>query len=344
MKTTVKLFFVLSALAAQLLLPAQSEVNRAQLALFGQLPEVMESASNPLTEAKTDLGRMLYFDPRLSKNHDVSCNSCHGLDTYGQDNLPFSPGHKGQLGGRSSPPSYNAAGHISQFWDGRAADVEEQAKGPVLNPVEMAMPSEEAVVAVLKSIPGYVDAFGAAFPGDADPVTYNNMAMAIGAFERKLVTPGRFDAYLAGDDSALTAEEQAGLETFLNTGCQTCHMGPYVGGSLYQKLGLVKEWPDKSDLGRYEVTGNEFEKLFFKVPSLRNVAETGPYFHNGSIETLEEAVSVMAEYQLGRELDEATVDSIVTFLKALTGDIPEAYVAKPELPESSASTPKPDPT
>jgi len=333
-----------TVIAALLAASAHAEVNQAQLAFFGQLPAAMESATNPLTEPKIDLGRMLYYDTRLSKNHDVSCNSCHGLDTFGQDNLPGSPGHQGQTGDRSSPSSYNAAGHIAQFWDGRAADVEEQAKGPVLNPIEMAMPSEAAVVAVLKSIPGYVDAFAAAFPGEADPVTYNNMALAIGAFERKLVTPGRFDAYLAGDQAALTAAEKAGLEAYLATGCQTCHMGPYVGGSMYQKLGLVKAWPDTSDLGRFSVSGNEFEKLFFKVPSLRNIAETGPYFHNGSVATLEEAVGLMAEYQLGRELDDATVASIVTFLKALTGEIPEAYVAKPELPASGANTPAPDPS
>jgi len=339
----IRTFFAVVA-GVLLFASVQAEVNRAQLALFQQLPAVMESAENPLTEAKTDLGRQLYYDTRLSKNHDVSCNSCHLLDAYGQDNLPVSPGHQGQTGGRSSPPSYNAAGHIAQFWDGRAPTVEEQAKGPVLNPIEMAMPDEATVVAVLKSIPGYVDAFAKAFPGDADPVTYNNMALAIGAFERKLVTPGRFDKYLAGDDSALTAAEKEGLEAFLNTGCQTCHMGPYIGGSLYQKLGLVKPWPDTSDLGRYEATGNEFEKMFFKVPSLRNIAETGPYFHKGQITTLEEAVSAMAEYQLGRTLDEATVKSIVTFLGALTGEIPVTYIAEPQLPESSSSTPAPDPT
>jgi len=323
---------------------AQAEVNRAQLAIFQQLPAAMESSANPLTEAKIDLGRQLYYDPRLSKNQDISCNSCHLLDAYGQDNLPVSPGHRGQTGGRSSPPSYNAAGHIAQFWDGRAPTVEEQAKGPVLNPIEMAMPDEASVIAVLKSIPGYVTAFGEAFPGEADPVTYNNMALAIGAFERKLVTPGRFDQYLAGNDDALTAEEKAGLEAFLNTGCQTCHMGPYIGGAMYQKLGLVKPWEDTSDLGRFEATGNEFDKMFFKVPSLRNIAETGPYFHKGQVATLDEAVSLMAEYQLGRTLDDATVKSIVTFLGALTGEIPVSYIAEPELPASSESTPKPDPS
>ncbi len=313
-----------------------------QVKAFAPLPAVMESSKNPITEEKVTLGRMLYYDPRLSKGQDISCNTCHMLDKYGVDGEPTSDGHKGKRGDRNSPTVYNAAGHFVQFWDGRAADVEEQAKGPVLNPVEMAMPSEEYVVKVLKSIPGYVEAFKAAFPGEKDPVTFDNMALAIGAFERKLVTPSRWDKFLKGDATALTEAELAGLNEFLDANCQSCHMGAYVGGNLYQKIGVMKPWPDTSDTGRQQVTGNAADAMMFKVPSLRNVAETAPYYHKGTIATLPDAVNKMAEYELGKQLTESQVNSIVTFLKALTGEIPTDYIKEPELPKSTAKTPKPD--
>ena len=259
--------------------PAPTEQAAAEVAkpeppkhasYFGALPENMASTSNPGTDDKVALGRMLYYEKRLSKNHDISCNSCHQLDNFGVDSEPTSPGHKGQRGGRNSPTVYNAALHVAQFWDGREPDVEAQAGGPVLNPIEMAMPSKEAVVTTLKSMDAYVEAFGKAFPGEEDAVTYSNMQAAIGAFERNLVTPGPFDAYLAGDVSALTDAQKAGLDRFVETGCTTCHMGPGVGGSMYQKLGLVNAY-ETEDVGRSAVTGNEAEKYFFKVPSLRNV-------------------------------------------------------------------------
>ena len=187
--------------------------NRAQQ-VFGVLPDAAPSESNEATEEKITLGRMLFFDPRLSKNHDISCNSCHGLATYGVDGEATSPGHQGQRGGRNSPTVYNAALHVAQFWDGRSPDVEDQAKGPVLNPIEMAMPSEAATVAVLKSVPGYAEYFAEAFPDDEDPITYDNMARAIGAFERGLITADRFDAFASGQDEALSDEELAGLSLF----------------------------------------------------------------------------------------------------------------------------------
>jgi cytochrome c peroxidase len=191
------------------------DVDAAKLRAFGVLPVVMESTANPLTEEKISLGRMLYYDPRLSQAHDVSCNTCHLLNRYGVDQGPVSTGHSGLKGNRNAPTVYNAAGHVAQFWDGRAADVEAQAKGPVLNPVEMAMPSEKYVASVLKSMPEYVDAFKKAFPGEKDPVSFDNMATAIGAFERKLVTPGRWDKFLTGDQAALSEAEKAGLNKFL---------------------------------------------------------------------------------------------------------------------------------
>ncbi len=317
-------------------------VDPAKLQLFEPLPEVMVSSTNPITEEKVALGRMLYYETRLSKSHQIACNSCHKLDNYGVDGQSTSDGHKGQKGDRNSPTVYNAAGHLAQFWDGRAADVEAQAKGPVMNPVEMAMPSEKVVIAVLESMPEYVEAFKKAFPEDKTPVTYDNMAKAIGAFERKLVTPSRWDKFLRGDQAALTDEEKAGFNAYADAGCQTCHVGAYVGGNLFQKLGAVKPWPDDSDPGREKVTKSPADHMVFKVPSLRNIEKTGPYFHNGKTATLEQAISTMAEYQLGKTLSDAQVRSISLWLKSLTGEVPAEYIKQPPLPQSTKKTPEPD--
>jgi len=304
----------------------------------------MPDAKNPITEATVALGRMLYYETRLSKNHDVSCNTCHPLDDYGADRQPVSDGHRKQTGTCNAPTVYNAAGHFVQFWDGRAPDVEEQAKGPVLNPVEMAMPSEKAVVAVLRSMPEYVAAFRKAFPGAKDPVGYDQMARAIGAFERKLVTPSRWDKFLQGDRAALTDAEKAGFNKFLEVGCATCHAGTHLGANSFQKLGQVKPWSHTADLGRYAVTRQDADKMVFKVPSLRNIEKTAPYYHDGSVKTLEEAVRLMAEHQNGRLLVQAEVESIVAWLKTLTGPIPQDYIKPPALPASTEATPKPDPS
>lgn len=290
-------------------------------AAFAPLPTLADSAENPVTPEKVTLGKKLYLDTRLSKDQDISCNSCHNLKTFGVDNEPTSPGHKGQRGGRNSPSSFNAALHATQFWDGRAANVEKQALGPILNPGEMAMPSEAAVIERLKKDKGLVAEFQKAFPNQTDPVTYANVGNAIGAFERTLITPSRFDDFLKGDENALTPEEKKGGALFAQTGCVACHNGAAIGGAMFQKLGLVKPYPSK-DLGRFEVTKNEADKMMFKVPSLRNVAKTGPYFHDGSVKTLDEAVSKMAEHQLGKNLTAEQVKEIVTFLNALTASDP----------------------
>jgi cytochrome c peroxidase len=317
-------------------------IDPIKLEMFQPLPDSMPSDTNPITDEKVALGRMLYYEPRLSKSQEISCNSCHLLDKYGVDGQPTSEGHKGKFGDRNSPTVYNAAGDFVQFWDGRAADVEEQAKGPVTNPVEMAMPSEKQVIAVLKSMPEYVAAFRKAFPQEENPISYENMAMAIGAFERKLVTPSRWDKFLRGDSQALTDEEKTGFNVFMETGCQACHSGAYLGGSMYQKLGLVKPYPDTSDPGREKVTKNEADRMVFKVPGLRNVAETRPYYHSGKVQSLGQAVSRMAEYQLGKSLDDGQVRSIVAWLKTLTGEIPAEYIKMPVLPPGTGKTPKPD--
>jgi cytochrome c peroxidase len=321
----------------------RAEVRKKAKGIFGTLPKVAENPDNPVTDEKVTLGKTLFFDARMSKNHDISCNSCHGLATWGVDNEPTSPGHKGQRGDRNSPSVYNAALQIAQFWDGRAADVEEQAKGPVLNPVEMAMPSGDYVLEVLGSIPGYAPLFAAAFPDEENPITYDNVGNAIGAFERTLMTPARFDAFLADDDEALTDAELAGLDTFINTGCVTCHNGADVGGGMFQKLGLVEPY-ETEDTGRFKVTGKETDRYVFKVPSLRNVEKTGPYFHDGSITDLNEAIRLMAKHQLGVELDEARILSIRAFLGSLTADLEAEVASAPELPESGPDTPAPDPS
>jgi cytochrome c peroxidase len=319
--------------------PKQGEIDPAALReraikLFGVVPREFANSSNPITEAKITLGRLLYYDGRLSKNGEISCNSCHMLDAYGVDSLATSPGHDGRFGDRNSPTVYNAAGHLAQFWDGRAADVEAQAKGPVLNPVEMGMPDEASVEAVLAAIPGYVEAFGTAVPDEPSPVTYENMSKAIGAFERRLSTPGPIDTWLAGDDQALSPAALAGLKLFMDSDCQSCHGGFNFGGTMYQKLGTEKPWPGLKDDGRAAVTGDERDRFVFKVPSLRNIEKTGPYLHDGSIDSLRDMVAKMVQHQTKRSApySEEEMANMLAFLAALTGELPTEYIKKPELP------------
>lgn len=331
----------ISTLVVLSLSASAADIEPARLRRFSPLPSVIPSKTNSITPAKTDLGRMLFYETRISLSHKISCNTCHLLDKYGVDLEDVSDGHNGLEGTRNSPSVYNAAGHFVQFWDGRAPDVEEQAKAPVLNPVEMAMPDEASVVAVLKSIPGYVAAFKRAFPTESDPVTFGNFAEAVGAFERQLVTPSRWDRFLKGDKAALTDVEKAGFNTFYDSGCATCHSGTYLGGQMYQKAGVVKPWPNQKDTGRHMVTKRAEDRMMFKVPSLRNVEVTPPYFHDGSVASLDTAIRHMGEYESGRSLSPVETASIATFLRSLTGTIPTALIKRPRLPASSPSTPKP---
>jgi cytochrome c peroxidase len=317
-------------------------IDSSELTAFAPLPDVAPVAAGTPTAEMVSLGRLLFFDPRLSKSQKISCNSCHDLATYGVDNQPTSDGHRGQRGTRNSPSVFNASLHFAQFWDGRAPDVEAQAKGPVLNPVEMAMPGEPVVVKVLTSMPEYVAAFDRAFPGDRQKVTYDNMARAIGAFERELMTPSRWDQFLKGDRTALTPEEQAGFRTFVAAGCKTCHAGALLGGSFYQKLGMVKPFPRTADPGRAKVTGSASDQFMFKVPSLRNIEKTAPYFHDGATAGLDQAVRDMGEYQLGRTITPDETKQIIDFLKVLTGMVDPEYTRPPKLPPSTAATPKAD--
>lgn len=308
------------------------------------LPEQAPApADNPTTPEKVELGRLLYFDPRFSMTGTVSCNSCHNLMLGGDDNRPVSMGVHGKMGGRSAPTVWNAAFASSQFWDGRAATLEDQAKGPVANPVEMGMPDVENAMDRVRAIPGYKPYFVKAFGGD-NPLTVDNAAKAVAAFERTMITPNSpYDRFVKGDKSALSEQQQRGMQLFADTGCVSCHSGPAFNGPAMQAgTGFfmkfptfadneyVKKYELTRDKGRFDVTHDKADMHLFKVPTLRNVALTAPYFHNGSVKTLDEAVRVMAKTQLNKDLDDAQVGDLVAFLDGLTGEFPQQ--ALPRLP------------
>jgi cytochrome c peroxidase len=273
------------------------------------------------------LGKQLFFDRRLSRNADTSCSSCHPLDRGGVDHRAISIGTAGRIGVRNAPTVFNAARYVAQFWDGRAATLEEQARGPLTAEHEMAFAPAE-LVARLRAIPGYSAAFARAFP--EQPLGFEQVTGALAAFERTLVTPARWDRYLRGDRTALSAAEVRGARVFADVGCVQCHTGELVGGAMFQKVGGQLAWPNQRDQGRYEVTHLAADRMVFKVPSLRNVAVTAPYFHDGSVSDLGEAVRMMARHQLGFELEPDEVTAIVTWLGALTGEVPD--VTPPALP------------
>lgn len=303
----------------------------------------VDNPDNPVTPVKVKLGKMLYHDPRLSKSGLFSCNTCHNLATYGVSNLPVDIGHKWALGPVNSGTVFNAAFYKAQFWDGRAKDLEEQAKGPILEPVEMAMPSEQAAVDRIKSIPEYRKLFAKAFPKDKEPLTYDNIAKAIAAFERTLLTPSRFDKFLLGDKKVLNDEEKKGLKLFVDEGCASCHNGIALGGD-FQKLGVVKPYKSTSpSKGRYDVTKKPEDMNVFKMTTLRNIEMTYPYFHDGQIWGLDEAVKIMADIQLGKTLKDDEVRAITAFLRSLTGEIPKDALELPVLPPSTKDTPRPSP-
>jgi len=290
--------------------------------------------------AKVELGKQLFFDPRLSKSGVISCNSCHNLSMGGSDNLPTSVGHNWQQGPINSPTVLNSSMNSLQFWDGRAKDLKEQAGGPIANPKEMAS-SHALATEVVASIPQYREAFKQVYKSDT--VTADAITDAIAAFEKTLVTPNsRFDQWLKGDQQALTQTELDGYRLFKDTGCAACHNGPAVGGTLFMKMGMVKPYETANPAaGRVDVTGNEADRLVFKVPTLRNVELTYPYFHDGAYWKLEEAVDVMARVQLGRELRPDEIGKIAAFLKTLTGEQPSFPL--PILPPSSNDTARPQP-
>lgn len=321
---------------------ADKELPKKAKGFFKPLPDQIESPrDNPATPEKVELGKKLFFDPRLSLSGIVSCNTCHNLATYGSDNLSTSLGHKFQTGGRNAPTAVNAGFHFVQFWDGRAKTLEDQAKGPILNPLEMAMPDEKFTLNRLKAIPEYVSDFNKAFKGEKETLTYNNLAKAIAAFERKLVTPSKFDKFLKGDEKALSSKEKAGLKMFMAKACITCHNGVAIGGGMFQKFGLVNPYPHQKDEGRFKVTKKAEDKFVFKVPSLRNINRTYPYFHDGKVWDLGEAIKIMGKSQLGLDLKKEEIASIKDFLGSLTGEMPKDTLMLPVLPPSTSGVSKP---
>jgi cytochrome c peroxidase len=325
--------------------------RQAALALLGSLLAANTMAApgdiKPIRPAQdvnlalVELGKKLYFDPRLSKSGFISCNSCHNLSMGGTDNLKTSIGHNWQQGPINAPTVLNSSLNVAQFWDGRAADLKEQAGGPIANPGEMAF-THTLAVDVLNSIPGYVNEFHLAF-GTEEPINIDQVTTAIAEFEKTLVTPNsRFDQFLMGDFDALTEQEKKGYKLFKGSGCAACHNGPAMGGTSFQKMGVVEPYQTNNPVeGLAAVTGRDADRFRFKVPTLRNVEMTYPYFHDGEAETLTEAVDIMGRLQLGKKYTDDENAAIVAFLKSLTGDQPSFIL--PVLPPSTEKTPLPKP-
>lgn len=319
--------------------PTGVVVDSAKLSLFAALPEKAPASNNLPSDEKIALGRVLYHDARLSKGHDVSCNSCHDLAKYGVDGTDFSLGTGKKKQARNTPTLFNAALETTQFWDGRFETTEEATRSMLLDPAVMGG-VDKRIVDTLKSIPEYVDAFKKAYPDAAEPVTIDGAVNAIAAFTRTLLTPGPWDKFLKGEQTALTDDQKKGFTKFVDVGCPTCHVGALVGATMFQKLGKEKPWPDQSDKGRSLVTKSPSDDMMFKVSSLRNVEHTAPYFHDASAKTLEEAVKTMATYQLAKDLSDDDVKSIAGWLKTLSGTVPEGVATKPPEYASTAKTPK----
>ena len=307
--------------------------------IFSPLPQMMVSEKNPITPEKIKLGKTLFYESRISVDGTVSCIKCHPISLYGADGLKKSIGNNCKVNPRNAPTIFNAAAQISAHWIGNRTDVEDQAKQSVIGPPSFGLPSYEALEKKLKEIKGYNHLFKKAFPKDDHPMTVDNFAKAVGAFERTLVTPSPFDAFLKGNKGALKEKEKRGLKTFIEGGCITCHSGQYVGGQMYQKFGIVEPYwkytkSETIDEGRFVVTKNESDKYLFKVPVLRNVAKTAPYFHDGSVDKLEDSVLIMGKVQLGKDLTRSQIEDIIVFLISLTGKISEEALEVPLLSTS----------
>lgn len=316
--------------------PDEDLIARAK-AVFGPLPASMPSADNPITPEKVRLGDMLFFESRISVDGTVSCAKCHPPGLYAADGLRKAIGNHCKENPRNSPTILNAADQISAHWIGNRTSVEDQARQALTGPPAFGMPNNESVEKVLKGMKEYVALFKAAFPQDKDPVTVENFAKAVGAYERTLMTPAPFDDFMQGNAGALSEQQKRGLRAFMDTGCLTCHFSPYLGGKLYQKFGVFEPYQKYTksaqvDEGRYAVTKNESDRFLFKVPVLRNVAMTPPYFHDGSVDRLVDAITIMAKVQLARDLTTGQADDIAAFLHALTGKLPESLARVPALP------------
>jgi len=305
--------------------------------IFGPLPQSMPSEQNPITPSKVKLGKLLYYETRISVDGTVSCAKCHPISLYAADGLKKSRGNNCKENPRNAPTILNAAAQISAHWIGNRTGVEDQAKQALVGPPSFGMPSYESVEKIFKGIRGYVILFQEAFPEDKEPVNVDNFAKAIGAFERTLMTPAPFDDFMKGNSGVLSERQKRGLQTFLDTGCMTCHFSPYLGGQMYQKFGILEPYwnytkSEKVDDGRFSVTKSEADKYVFKVPVLRNVAMTMPYFHDGSVDKLDRAIWIMAKIQLGKELSKEQVEDIDAFLNSLTGKLSDDAITVPVLP------------
>ena len=324
---------------------AEDALMKEAQGLFEPIPlQATTVEGKKATLAEVELGKILYFDPRLSRSHNISCNTCHQIGLGGDDDLPTSLGHKSQKGARNAPTVLNSVFNTAQFWDGRAADLKEQAGGPIENPIEMGITHQHAIE-MLKGIPGYKAKFEAAFPGQKDPMTIDNVESAIAAFEATLITPNAsFDKYLRGDANALTGEQKEGLRLFIDSGCASCHNGINVRGGMYAAFGVVERPgadilpPD--DKGRFQVTKSVSDEYVFKVPTLRNIELTAPYFHTGRVWDLKQAVGVMGTAQLGTQLTDSEVAKITAFMYTLTGEQPK--VEYPLMPPTTSATPPPE--
>jgi cytochrome c peroxidase len=326
---------------------AESEAERLKQAqgLFQPLPQDMATPEAPIAPPRVDLGRLLFFDLRLTVDADVSCSSCHQPVRHGTDRLPKSIGVRQRPHPRNAPTVLNAGLNFIIHWRGDRDSLEDQVVKALASPITNGQPDEKAVIDRLEQIPSYGPPFKAAFPGDPHPMMGENIAKAIGAYERTLVTPSPFDRYLAGDANALSPKARGGLDTFINTGCVACHNGVLVGGGMYRKFGVVEPYwkatgSQTIDDGRADVTKNPDDLYVFRVASLRNVAMTAPYFHDGSVATLPEAVRVMARVQLGVTLGDAETSDIVAFLESLTGELPANFATVPTLPPGSVTSPR----
>ena len=312
-------------------------LEQQALKIFGTLPSQMLSPQNPITLQKVLLGRMLFYETRISVDGTVSCARCHPMSFYATDKLKKSIGNSNKQNPHNAPTLFNAANQISEHWIGNRIDVEDQARQALIAPQSFGMPSNAAVEEKLRQIHGYRQLFADAFPGDSEPITVDNFAKAIGAFERTLTTPGRFDAFVRGNDTALDSSEKAGLALFMEKGCAACHSGARLGGGMYRKFGIANPYwrytkSDVIDKGRYAVTHADSDLYVFKVPILRNVSMTSPYFHDGSVASLRDAVGIMSKVQLGETLSEEQVSSLVLFLGSLTGRIRQDFLVVPLLP------------
>jgi cytochrome c peroxidase len=340
-------FLTMSMLSVAASVVAADDTNQSLLerarALFKPLPENAATPERPLTPERVALGRALFFETRVSTDGKQSCANCHQPAFYGTDALPRSVGNQGKVLPRNVPTVFNTALQFAQHYGGNRADVEEQAVKALVSPLAYGNADYAAAEARLRALPGYRTMFEKAFPGQSEPVTAENWGKAIGAYERVLLTPAPFDRYLKGDVDALSGQAKQGLEKFMSFGCAGCHNGVTVGGQMYQKFGVTQDYwlltGSKEielfkgrDKGRFQDTKNEADAFIFKVQQLRNVAVTPPYFHDGSVAELSDAVRIMGKLQLGRDLSTSDVSDIIAFLQSLTGEVPQQFSEVPNLP------------